>query len=131
MTVRVSQMNACAFCLDMHCREAREDGETSERLDAIATWRESPFFSDRERAALAWAEALTDLHDGHVADSVYDEVRRQFSEKELLALTMATVAINSWNRITVAFRWDPRSYRPSTQRSSPAPNAERSQGERR
>ncbi len=109
--IRASQMNGCALCLDMHCREARATGETEERLDGVAAWRESPFFSDRERAAFEWTEAVTRLDQGHVSDAVYESARGAFSQAELMALTMSILSINSWNRVSVAFRWDPRSQR--------------------
>jgi len=105
--IRASQINGCAFCLDMHAREARKLGETEERLHVLAAWHESPAFTDRERAALAWTDSLTDIADGHVPDEVYDEVKKLFSEKELAYLTAAVVAINGWNRIAVAFRFLP------------------------
>ena len=105
--IRASQINGCAFCLDMHTREARALGETEERLHVLAAWHESPAFTDRERAALAWTDSLTDIADGHVPDEVYDEVKKLFSEKELAYLTAAVVAINGWNRIAVAFRFLP------------------------
>src|SRR6478672_6660137 len=92
---RVSQINGCAFCLDMHTQDARAAGETEQRLYALSAWRETPFFTDRERSALAWTEAVTRL-DGHVPDAVYDEVRPHFTDKELADLTWAVVAINGW-----------------------------------
>jgi AhpD family alkylhydroperoxidase len=108
---RVSQINGCAFCLDMHTQDARAAGETEQRLYALSAWRETPFFTARERAALAWAEALTTL-DGHVPDSVYEEVRPHFTEKELGDLTWAVVAINGWNRLAISFRTVPGTYKP-------------------
>lgn len=110
--VRASQLNGCAYCIDMHAQDARELGETEQRLYALSAWRETPFFDERERAALAWAEAVTLVHDGHVPDDVYEEARRSFSERELIDLTMAVVAINGWNRLSVAFRTVPGTYRP-------------------
>ena len=101
---RVSQINGCAYCLDMHTKDARAAGETEQRLYVLAAWREAPFYSDRERAALAWAEALTLLPETHAPDDVYEAARQQFSEKELADLTLAIVAINGWNRIAVGFR---------------------------
>lgn len=100
---RVSQINGCAYCLHMHAREARRIGEREDRLHVLAAWRESPYFTPRERAALAWAEALTSLDHG-VPDEVYDEARRQFSDKEFALLTGATIAINGWNRVAVPLR---------------------------
>jgi AhpD family alkylhydroperoxidase len=105
--IRVSQLNGCAFCLDMHCQEAREAGETQQRLDCLAAWRETDLFSPREKAALAWAESVTLLSHTHVPDDVYAEVREHFSEAELVDLTMVVIAINSWNRLSVSFRREP------------------------
>jgi AhpD family alkylhydroperoxidase len=108
---RASQINGCAFCLDMHTQDARAAGETEQRLYALSAWREAPFFSDRERAALAWTEAVT-LVTGGVPDVVYEEARRHFTETELADLTWAVVAINSWNRLNVAFRTPSGTYKP-------------------
>jgi AhpD family alkylhydroperoxidase len=99
---RVSQMNGCAYCLDMHSKDLRAEGESEQRLYVLNAWREAPFYSNRERAALAWAEALTDLN-GAVPDEIYNEARKYFSETELVDITMAVVAINCWNRINLAF----------------------------
>jgi AhpD family alkylhydroperoxidase len=101
---RASQINGCAFCIHMHSRDARAQGESEERLYLLDAWRESPLYSDRERAALAWTEAVTLVADTRVPDEVYDEARRHFSEKELTDLTMAVVVINGWNRLMVATR---------------------------
>jgi AhpD family alkylhydroperoxidase len=109
---RASQINGCAFCLDMHTQDARAHGETEQRLYALSAWRETPFYTDRERAALAWTEAVTRIADG-VPDDVYEEARRHFTEKELTDLTWAVVAINSWNRLAIAFRVVPGTYKPS------------------
>jgi AhpD family alkylhydroperoxidase len=109
---RVSQINGCAYCLDMHSKDLRAEGETEQRLYMISAWRESPVYSDRERAALAWAEAVTVLGDGHVSDEVYNEARKQFSEQELIDLTMCVVAINGWNRLNIAFRTEAGTYQP-------------------
>lgn len=106
--LRASQLNGCAFCVDMHVKEARIQGERELRLHHVAIWHESPLFSARERAALAWTEALTQLTHG-VSDAVYAEVREQFSEAELAALSWAIVSINGWNRMGVAFRPTPGS----------------------
>src|SRR3954449_8685427 len=95
---RASQINGCAFCLDMHSKDLRAEGETEQRLYTLDAWRETPFFTDRERAALAWTEAVTLIRDGHAPDALYAEVREHFSESELVDLTLAIVAINSWNR---------------------------------
>ena len=108
--IRTSQINGCAYCLDMHTKDARALGETEQRIYALNAWRETPFFSDRERAALEWAEAVTRVSVDHVPDSVYDAVAPHFSEAELVALTFAVVAINSWNRLAIAFRAVPGSY---------------------
>jgi AhpD family alkylhydroperoxidase len=101
---RASQINGCAFCLDMHTREAREDGETEERLYVLSAWRETADYTERERAALAWTEAVTRIAHGHVPDDVYEVARQQFTDKELADLTLAVVAINGWNRLSIAFR---------------------------
>lgn len=108
---RVSQLNGCAFCLDMHTQDARAAGETEQRLYALNAWRETPFYTPRERAALTWAEAVTRL-EGHVPDAVYDEVRPHFTEKELADLTWGVVAINGWNRVAISFRTVPGTYKP-------------------
>ena len=105
--LRASQINGCAFCINMHYLEAHKHGETPERIQLLCAWREAPVFTDRERAALAWTEALTLLTEGHVPDAVYEEACELFSEKELAALTGAVVMINAWNRIAVAYRWTP------------------------
>src|SRR5688572_12747623 len=102
--IRASQINGCAYCLDMHTKDARALGETEQRLYALNAWRETPFFSDRERAALEWAEAVTLVSVDHVPDAVYAAVKPHFTEAELVALTFALVAINSWNRLSIAFR---------------------------
>lgn len=115
--MRASQINGCAYCIDMHSKDARADGETEQRLYALSAWRETPFFTDRERAALAWTEAVTLLAQTHVPDSAYEEARQQFSEEELVNLTMAVVAINGWNRLAVAFRSVPGEYQPSQRQS--------------
>ena len=99
---RVSQINGCAFCLDMHSKDLRAVGDSEQRLYVLEAWRESPFYSERERAALAWAEAVTLVTEGHVPDEVYEQARRQFNEAELADLTLAVVAINGWNRLNIA-----------------------------
>ena len=101
---RASQINGCAFCLHMHTRDARAGGESEERLYLLDAWRESPLYTPRERAALAWTEAVTLVSQTHVPDAVYEEVREQFDEKDLVKLTMLVVAINGWNRIAISFR---------------------------
>jgi AhpD family alkylhydroperoxidase len=118
--MRASQINGCAFCIDMRSKDARAEGETEQRLYALNAWRETPFFSDRERAALAWAEAVTLVAEGHVPDEVYDEARRQFSEEELVNLTMTLVTINSWNRLAIAFRAVPGNYQPAARKAQGA-----------
>ena len=109
---RASQINGCAYCLDMHTKDARARGETEQRLYALNAWRETPFYSERERAALAWTEAVTLVAQGHVPDEVYEEVRPHFSDKDLVDLTMAIVAINGWNRLAISFRTVPGTYQP-------------------
>src|ERR1041384_5518876 len=115
---RVSQINGCAYCLDMHSKDLRAAGETEQRLYLLDAWRESPMYTDRERAALEWAEAVTLITQGHVPDEVYERVRAQFSEEELINLTMAVVAINSWNRLNIALRTVPGTYKPATAHSA-------------
>jgi AhpD family alkylhydroperoxidase len=107
---RASQINGCAWCLDMHTKDARARGETEQRLYLLSAWREAPFYSERERAALAWTEALTQIATHEVSDAVYEEARRHFDEKALVDLTLAIVAINGWNRMNVAFRTPVGSY---------------------
>lgn len=109
---RASQINGCAFCLDMHTKDARARGETEQRLYALSAWRETPFYTDRERAALAWTEAVTLVSETHVPDDVYEQAREQFSEEELANLTLAIVAINGWNRFAISFRTAPGTYQP-------------------
>jgi AhpD family alkylhydroperoxidase len=108
--LRASQINGCAHCIDMHTKELRVDGESEQRLYLLNAWRDSPFYSDRERAALAWTEAVTLVTEGQVPDEVYEEARAQFSEEELVNLTMAVVAINGANRLNIAFRTVPGGY---------------------
>ena len=102
--IRASQINGCGYCIDMHTKDARAHGETEQRIYALSAWRETPFFSARERAALEWTEAVTLVADTRVPDDVYDHVRQQFNEEELVALTFAVIVINSWNRLNVSFR---------------------------
>jgi AhpD family alkylhydroperoxidase len=111
--LRVSQINGCAYCLDMHWKDLRALGETEQRLYSLDAWRECPCYSDRERAALAWAESVTRVADGHVSDEVYREVREAFTEKELADLTLAVAAINAWNRLSIAARLRPGTYQPA------------------
>lgn len=118
--LRVSQINGCAHCIDMHSKELRAAGASEQRLYLLNAWRESPFYSQRERAALEWAEALTLLRDQNVPDEVYDAVRSEFNETDLVNLTLALVAINGANRLNIAFRTVPGSYRPQTRLSAGA-----------
>jgi AhpD family alkylhydroperoxidase len=111
--MRASMINGCAYCIDMHSKDARAHGESEQRLYALSAWHETPFFSDRERAALEWTEALTLISQTHVPDEVYGRVRQHFSEAELISLTMAVNAINSWNRVAIAFRAVPGTYQPA------------------
>jgi AhpD family alkylhydroperoxidase len=116
--MRTSQINGCAYCLDMHSKDARAEGETEQRLYALNAWRETPFYSERERAALAWTEALTLVSETHAPDDVYEEMRKHFSSEEQVLLTSAIVAINGWNRIAIGFRAVPGSYQPATARGA-------------
>ena len=109
--IRASQINGCAFCIDMHTKDARARGETEQRIYALNAWRETPFFTDRERAALAWTEAVTRIGGG-VSDELYAEARGHFSEKELVDLAWAVAAINAWNRVAISFRSVPGAYQP-------------------
>ena len=110
--LRASQINGCAYCLDMHSKDARAAGETEQRIYCLSAWRESPFYTDRERAALEWTEAVTLIADSHVPDDVYERVRKQFSDVELVNLNYAVVAINAWNRLAITFRSVPGEYQP-------------------
>jgi len=112
--LRASQINGCAYCIDMHWKDLRAIGENEQRLYSLDAWREGPFYTDRERAALAWTEAVTLITEGHVPDEVYEEVRPHFSEKELADLTLAVATINSWNRLNIALRTVPGNYQPRT-----------------
>lgn len=109
--LRASQINGCAFCLDMHWKDLRAIGEDEQRLYSLDAWRECPWYTDRERAALAWTEALTLVTQGHVPDAVYEEARKQFSEKELTDLSIAITTINAWNRLSIAARTTPGTYK--------------------
>jgi AhpD family alkylhydroperoxidase len=110
--LRASQINGCAYCLDMHWKDLRAIGDTEQRLCSLDAWRECPYYTGRERAGLAWTEAVTRIGDGHVADAVYDDVRTHFSEKELADLTLVVAAINAWNRLSIAARLVPGGYQP-------------------
>lgn len=114
--MRASQINGCAYCLDMHSKDARASGETEQRLYLLPAWRETTFYSERERAALEWTEALTRISENDVADDLYERVRKQFSEKELVDLTLAIIAINGWNRLAISFRSPPGTYQPGKDR---------------
>jgi len=120
MKMRSSQINGCAYCIDMHSKDARALGETEQRLYSLDAWRETPFYTDRERAALAWTEAITLVSQTHVPDAVYDAVRKHFSEKEIVDLTFAVTTINVWNRLAIALRAVPGHYRPASPASSAA-----------
>jgi AhpD family alkylhydroperoxidase len=116
--LRVSQLNGCAYCIDMHAKDLRAAGETEQRLYLLEAWNGSPFYTERERAALAWAEAVTRLTGGQVSDEVFATARKQFSETELVDLTLAVAAINSWNRLNIAFCTTPGTYQPAAAQTS-------------
>ena len=118
--VRASQINGCAYCIDLHTRDARAHGEREQRLYTLSAWRDTPFYSERERAALAWTEAVTLVAEGQVPDEVYESVRQQFSEQELVNLTLAVVTINGWNRFGISFRTVPGTYQSPTAHSTRA-----------
>lgn len=116
--LRASMLNGCAYCVDMHSKDARASGESEQRLYALSVWREAPFFTPRERAALAWTEAVTEVGSRHVPDEVYRLAREYFDERELVDLTMAVIAINAWNRLAIAFRAVAGTYQPAKQHSA-------------
>jgi AhpD family alkylhydroperoxidase len=118
--LRASQINGCAYCLDMHTKDARARGETEQRLYVLPGWREAPFYTERERAALEWTEAVTLIGQNHVPDELFDRVSAVFSKKELADLTLAVIAINGWNRLAIAFRAEVGSYQPATPRPAGA-----------
>jgi AhpD family alkylhydroperoxidase len=118
--MRASQINGCAYCLDMHSKDARAEGESEQRLYLLDAWRETTFYSARERAALAWTEALTLIAQTHAPDDVYEEVRKEFSDEEIVDLTLAIVTINGWNRIAIGLRSEPGTYKPAKQGASEA-----------
>jgi AhpD family alkylhydroperoxidase len=120
--MRASQINGCAYCLDMHSKDARAAGETEQRLYLLNAWREAPFYTERERAALAWTESVTLVHESHVPEDVYQQARAHFSEDELVNLTIAIVAINGWNRLEVSFRGVPGRYKARVLQSQPQHN---------
>ncbi len=110
--IRASQINGCAYCIDMHTKDARAAGESEQRIYLLSAWREAPFYSERERAALEWTEALTLIADNHVPDDIYERVAAHFTEEELANLTLAVVTINGWNRFAISFRSEPGTYQP-------------------
>jgi AhpD family alkylhydroperoxidase len=116
--IRVSQINGCGFCIDMHTKDARLAGETEQRIYLLNAWREAPIYSERERAALAWAEAVTRLEKGHVPDDVYAQARKHFDEQQLMKLTLQVVAINGWNRFCISFNATPGTYVPGSLRKT-------------
>lgn len=116
--LRASQMNGCAYCVDMHWKDLRAAGETEQRLYGLDAWEESPYYSERERAALAWTEEVTDISQRRVPDEVYERVRKVFSEKEIADLTFAIAAINTWNRLNIAARTVPGNYQPAKQHAA-------------
>jgi AhpD family alkylhydroperoxidase len=118
INLRASQINGCAYCIDMHWKDLRAGGETEQRMYSLDAWRECPYYTERERAALEWTEAVTLITDGHVPDTVYDAVRPHFSEKELADLTFAVATINAWNRLSIAGRIVPGTYRAKEQVAS-------------
>lgn len=111
--LRASQINRCAYCLDMHSKDARKAGETEQRIYALSAWKETSFYTERERAALAWTEAMTLISENDMSDALYQEVTKHFNDQDLVALTMAIVAINGWNRLAIGFRVEPGSYKAS------------------
>ena len=111
--LRASQLNGCAYCIDMHWKDLRAIGETEQRLYGLDAWRESPYYSERERAALEWTESVTAIDRGHAADAVYDAVKPHFTERELADLTMVLATINAWNRLSIAARLTAGNYRPA------------------
>ena len=111
--LRASQLNGCAYCIDMHAKDARAEGETEQRIYGLSAWEETPYYTPRERAALLWTEAITNIQNGRAPDSIYEEVRKEFSEEELVRLTFVIGQINFWNRISIAFRVEPGTYQPA------------------
>lgn len=110
--LRASQINGCAYCIDMHTKDARSRGESEQRLYGVSAWREAPYYNERERAALAWAESVTAISADQVPDEIYDLAKKHFSERELVDLTLAVIAINAWNRLAISFRTPAGSYQP-------------------
>ena len=121
--IRASQINGCGYCLDMHTKDARLEGETEQRLYLVSVWRETSIYSEREKAALAWTEAVTRLENQHVPDAVYDQAKAQFSDEELVRLTMAVVSINGWNRLNIAFNLPAGSYQAGSLKAMKAEHA--------
>ena len=115
--LRASQINGCAYCIDMHSKDARASGETEQRLYGLSAWRDAPYYTDRERAALAWTESVTLIAEQHVSDALFVQTRAAFSEQELVNLTLAVIAINGWNRIAISFRPEVGRYAPPVPRS--------------
>ncbi len=114
--MRAPQINGCGYCLDMHSKDARAAGETEQRLYALSVWNETSFYSEREQAALAWTEALTRVSEIEITDEFYEEIQAHFSEKEMVVLTTAIIAINSWNRLAIGFGTEPGSYKPEAKK---------------
>jgi AhpD family alkylhydroperoxidase len=112
MKLRASQINGCAYCLDMHWKDLRAIGESEQRMYSLDAWRECPYYTDRERAALAWTEAVTKISNGQAEDSVYEEVKKHFNDRELADLTVAVATISAWNRLAIASRMEPGTYQP-------------------
>jgi len=115
LKLRASQINGCAYCIDMHWKDAKAAGESDQRLYGLDAWEESPYYTDRERAAIEWIEVVTDLHDGHVPDEAYEELKKHFNEQEVIALTWAVATINAWNRLAISSRAEPGHYKSGTQ----------------
>jgi AhpD family alkylhydroperoxidase len=118
MKLRASQINGCAYCLDMHWKDLQASGETAQRMYSLDAWRECPYYTERERAALAWTEAVTLITSGHAPDAVYEEVRAQFSGKEICNLTLAVATINAWNRLAISSRTVPGGYEPQSAKAA-------------
>jgi len=112
--LRASQLNGCAYCIDMHWKDSRALGETEQRLYGLSAWREAPYYTPRERTALAWTEAITNIQQGHASDEVYEEAHREFGDSGLTRLTLAIATINAWNRIAIGFRSEPGTYQPKS-----------------
>ncbi len=112
--LRASQINGCAYCIDIHTKDARDEGESEQRLYGLSAWRESPFYTEREKAAMAWTEAVTKISEKQVPDEVYELAKQQFNEKELVDLTFAVITINCWNRLAITFHTPPGSYHPNS-----------------